>query len=55
MQSLPLSKTLKTGLVKFVIVVFVYNFVTFCSCNIFSVSWYLLVLLISTIYFSIQL
>ena len=31
---------------KFVTVVFVYKFVTFCSCNIVSVSWYLLVLLI---------
>ena len=50
-----LSKTLKTGLVKFVFVIFVYNSVKFCSFNIFSVSWYLLVLLISTNYFSIQL
>ena len=31
---------------KSVTVVFVYKFVTFCSCNIVSVSWYLLVLLI---------
>ena len=40
---------------KFAIVIFVYNFETFCSCNIFSVSWYLLVLLVSTNYFIIQL
>ena len=34
-QSLLLSKTLKTGLVKFAIVIFVHNFVTLCSCNFF--------------------
>ena len=50
-----LSKTLKTGVVKFAIVVFVYNSVTFCSCNMLSVSWYILVLLTSINYFSIQL
>ena len=31
-QYLLLSKALKTGLVKFAIVVFVYNFATLCSC-----------------------
>ena len=39
----------------FIYVVFIYNFVAFCSCSVFSISWYLLVLLISTKYFSIQL
>ena len=49
-----LSKAIKTDLVKFAIVVFVYNFVN-VAVNIFSVSWYLLVLLININYQDIQL
>ena len=43
-------KNIKNWSGELVTVVFVYNFVTFCSCNIFSISWCLLVLLISINY-----